>query len=219
MGRLANALRAGGWFGPYGSNDPVLQALFGSQPTAAGVTLNETTALNLSAVWAAVTALAGPVGMLPLVLYKRTDRGKEPFLEHPLYRLLHDQPNPEQTAPVFRETLQAHVLTWGNGYAEIQRTPDGRPIALWTIAPDRVQPYRDVGTRQIRYRVTNDSGTQIDVDADRILHIPGLGFDGICGYSVIRKARESLGLTGAIERSKPPSTRPYRAPTAPIRSL
>ena len=125
MGLLAEAVR--NWLGPYGSNDPALQALFGGRPTAAGVSVNEQTALNISAVWCAINIIAGGVSALPLILYKRlANDGKERFTDHPVYRLLHDEPNPETVSMTFRETLQAHALTWGNGYAEIQRDETGR---------------------------------------------------------------------------------------------
>jgi HK97 family phage portal protein len=164
------------------------------------VIVNEHTALNLSAVWAAVTVISGTVASLPLLLYKRLPNGgKERFVDHPVYRMLHDEPNPEMTSMVFRETLQAHVLLWGNAYAEIQRDQAGRPVALWPLSPQQVEPFRDKETRVLRYRVTNETGRQVIVDAERILHVPGLGFDGIVGYSVVRKARESLGLALATE--------------------
>lgn len=199
MGVLAEGLRSY-WQGPYLSGDKALAALFGGGPTRAGVTVNEHTALNLSAVWAAVTVIAGTVASLPLILYKRLPNGgKERFVDHPVYRMLHDEPNPEMSSMVFRETLQSHVLLWGNAYAEIQRDQAGRPLALWPLSPQQVDPFRDRTTRQLHYRVTNESGRQTLVEPDQILHVPGLGFDGILGYSVVRKARESLGLALATE--------------------
>jgi HK97 family phage portal protein len=200
MGLLAEAVRSV-WLGPYSSGDKALASLFGGKPSASGISVNEYTALNLSAVWAAVTVIAGTIASLPLILYKRLPNGgKERDVDHPTYELLHDAPNPEMTAMVFRETLQAHVLLWGNGYAEIQRDEAGRPKALWPITPDVIEPFREDGSGRLRYRVTQTNGAQVTLDPDRILHIPGLGFDGIRGYSVIYKARESLGLLSASER-------------------
>jgi HK97 family phage portal protein len=200
MGLLAEAVRS--WLGPYGSNDPALQALFGGRPTAAGVSVNEQTALNISAVWCAINIIAGGVSALPLILYKRlANDGKERFTDHPVYRLLHDEPNPETVSMTFRETLQAHALTWGNGYAEIQRDETGRPVALWQITPDRVRPFREPTARApLRYDVIQPDGRHVTLDAERMLHVPGLGWDGTQGYSVIHKARESLGLLAATEK-------------------
>lgn len=161
--------------------------------------MNEITALNYSAVWAAVNVIASAVASLPLILYRRLpDGGKERYTGHPLYRLLHDEPNSEMTSLVFRETLQAHVLTWGNGYAEIERDGSGRPVALWPLDPSRVQPIREGG--RLHYRFTNENGTQVILASRDVLHVPGLSFDGLCGYSPIAKARESIGLGLATER-------------------
>jgi HK97 family phage portal protein len=109
---------------------------------------------------------------------------------------LHDEPNPEMTALIFRETMQAHVLTWGNGYAEIQRNQAGQPVALWPVTPDRVTPERPIEdpTGPIRYRVFNQGGREALVPASDMLHVPGLGWDGTKGYSVVGKARESISL-------------------------
>src|SRR5262245_43821483 len=168
--------------------------------TAAGVPVSEYTALNLSAVWCAVTMIASSVAALPLFFYKRLgEGGKEQFARHPLWWLLHDEPNPEMGSYVFRETLTEHCLLWGNGYAEIQRDVSGRPVALWPITPDRVRPERSQsGT--LRYRVTNTSGSAATIVPENMLHVRGMGWDGVVGYSVIRKARESLGLTAASEK-------------------
>jgi HK97 family phage portal protein len=178
--------------------DP-LTGIFSAPPVTSGVDVSEFTALNYSAVWAAVQCIAGDVGSLPLVLYKRVGDGKEPLRDHPTYRLLHDQPNPDMTAVVFRETLQAHLLTWGNAYAEIEWRGDGRPNALWPIEPNRVTPERTAGGG-LRYKVQGYNKADVYFAPEDMLHIPGLGFDGTCGYSVIQKARESVGLGIAMER-------------------
>jgi HK97 family phage portal protein len=186
------------WLGSYNIKDP-LSGFMPSQKSLSGVTVNEQTALNYSAVWAAIQCISGDVGSIPLVLYRRVDGGKEPMREHPLYRLLHDQPNPEMTAVVFRETLQAHVLSWGGGFAEIEWRGDGRPQYLWPITPDRVTPERDAGGR-LYYKVTNYNKPDSLIAPENMLHIPGLGFDGTCGYSVVKMARESIGLGLATEK-------------------
>lgn len=201
MGSLAEALRSF-ILGPYSSGDPALARLFGGTPPAAGVSVTEHTALNLSAVWQAVTIIAGSIASLPLILYKRRqDGGKERFLDHPTYRLLHDEPNPDMSAMVWRETWLAHVLTWGNGYSEIERDQAGRPVALWPLTPDRVTPYRDPPTGRLLYRVLNEEDRgYVTVPPEDMLHLPGLGFDGVCGYSVVRHAREGISLGLGVEQ-------------------
>lgn len=194
--RMTGQMRS--WLGNWPMSE--FPRVFGAGPTSAGVDVSEYTALNYSAVWAAVSIISADIASLPLILYKRTSNGgKERYTDSSLYELLHDAPNPEMTAMVFREALQAHVMTWGNAYAEIQRDQVGRPVALWPITPDRVTPFRE-GGGALGYRVTNSNGRQVVIAPRNMLHIPGLGFDGVTGYSVIQHARESIALGVATER-------------------
>ena len=197
--RFRDALRSY-WVGPITSDSPELARYFGARSVSSGVAVNESTALCYSAVWAAVTLISSQVGNLPCILYKKDGRNKDRYESHPLYRLVHDRPNPEMSAFTMRETMQAHLLTWGNAYAEIERNGSGRPVALWPITPDRVAPYRRTDNSILQYRVSQAGGGQIILPAADMVHIPGLGYDGVCGYSVIAKARESLGLGIATER-------------------
>lgn len=198
MGWLTDSVRSIS-LGPFDIKDAALARHFARPQTTARILVNEATALNFSAVWAAVQLISSSVGALPLLFYKRTAAGKEKFTSHPLYSLLHDEPNPQMTAIVFRETLQAHALLWGNGYAEIQRDEAARPFALWPLEPNRVIPYRE-RSGELRYTVYGYNTATRELGSDDILHIPGLGWDGICGYSVVAKARESFALGLAAER-------------------
>jgi len=182
-------------------SDPALRNLFQDAQTHAGVNLNEHTALNLAAVWAAVRVISEDTATIPLPLYRRLDGGgKERAMDRKLYRLLHDQPNAEMTAVNFREALTAHVLVWGNAYAEIERNGLNEPLALWPLPPNRVIPERAARTNELIYRIKRDDGTDVILMPNDILHVPGLSFDGIKGYSVIQKARESLGVAAAAEQ-------------------
>lgn len=195
--RVAQAIRS-----TLSLKDPELARKLGwsTGPTAAGITVSEATALNYAAVWQAVTLIAGDIGSLPVFLYKRDDKGsKTRYPDHPLYEILHTSPNPEMSSVTFRETLQAHALTWGNGYAEIERDGGARPIALWPLLPPQVEPFRD-STGRLKYRVWSPGQNDVILDASNMLHLHGLGFDGLVGYSPISQARESLGLTAASER-------------------
>jgi HK97 family phage portal protein len=140
--------------------------------------------LNYSAVWAAVNLIAGAVGSLPLKQYLVTDDGrtKQPYLAHPIYRLVHDSPNPEMSIVNFLEAMTAHALLWGNAFAEIVRSSDGRPLAMWPITPDRVSMLRraDGG---LQYRVVNNRGGDALIDREDMLHLRGLSPDGVWGYS------------------------------------
>lgn len=173
----------------------------GGQPTKAGVTVNNDTALQLSTYFACVKDISEDVAKLPLKTYRPLKpQGKEILTDHPLYRILHDEANPEMSAFTFRDVLTAHCLNWGNGYAFIERKRFNEIVALWPILPDKVKPFRDDRTRLIMYEVTDDKGNKEVFGSFDILHIPGLGYDGIMGYNVARYARECLGTITAAEQ-------------------
>jgi HK97 family phage portal protein len=200
--RLGGELRSF-TLGPYSMANPPrdreLSRLFGSGSASAGVHVDEESSLSYSAVWAAVTLIAGDIAKVPLPLYRRLPGGgKEQFREHPLYELVHDEPNPEQSSFVFRRTMQGHVLVWGNGYAEIERDGAGRPVAMWPLMPYAVAPFREGG--RLKYRVKQPSGNDVVFERRDVLHLSGLGMDGTVGYPPIRKAMESIGLAVATER-------------------
>lgn len=168
---------------------------FYSSTSTAGAQVNQATALTSSAVWSAVRHISEGVSSLPLILYKKGYDGARTCADwHPLYRILKDRANPEMSSMIFREVLMGHVLTWGNGYAEIERDPDtGRVIALWPLRPDIMEPVRDKnGDLFYRY------GSLIFLP-EEIFHLKGLGYDGIKGYSVVAQARDSIGLSMALE--------------------
>lgn len=177
--------------------DPSLWQTAGAQ-SLSGETVTETTALTYSAVYAAVQLIAGTIGALPLHLMQAKGPTKRLADERLLYSLLHDAPNPYMTAMAFREAMLAHILVWGNGYAEIVRNELGDIVQLWPITPNRVTPAMD-GSALV-YRITMPGAAPaITLPRARVLHIPGLGFDGFLGYSVIAMARKSLGLAMALE--------------------
>lgn len=179
------------------SSEKILEVL-GSQETRAGTRVSESNALRILAVLACVRIIAESVASLPLVVYKRRDsRGKDRAGEHPLYRILHDRPNPELSAMRFRELLQAHVLVWGNAFAEIETNQAGTVIGLWPLLPDRTTVRRVNGARVYTTRLP--TGEIKTLSAERVFQFSGLGFDGLKGYSPIDLARESLGLTVAAE--------------------
>jgi HK97 family phage portal protein len=167
--------------------------------TAAGARVTNATALNLSAVWAAVRVLTDAVAVLGCVTYERLPGGKRRADEHPAYPLLKLRPNPYTTAFVFWETVVGHLATWGNAYAEKELDGAGRVVGLWPLRPDRTRITWDERTGR-RVYVTSVKGQDVPLPASRVLHIPGFGFDGVQGYNPIRIARESLGLTKAAEQ-------------------
>ena len=177
---------------------------FGS--SSAGKRVNERSAMQMTAVYSCVRILAEAVAGLPLHLYRyKEDGGKEKAIYHPLYLLLHDEPNPEMSSFVFRETLMTHLLLWGNAYAQIIRNGKGEVIALYPLMPDRMTVDRDRdGKLYYEYTVSTDDaptvkGTVVRLKPSDVLHIPGLGFDGLVGYSPIAMAKNAIGLAIAAE--------------------
>lgn len=190
--------------GMWPGDDPRWERMFGNyaEPVAAGVDVDEDTALTIAAVFAAVRVLAETIASLPLPVYRRlTPRGKERNRTHPLYALLHDAPNEEMSSFSWREATMSHVLLWGNGHSYIQRTGDGQQIkALLPLNPTRVKVKRRDTTNAVYYEYYDNDGTMHEIAQRDMFHLHGLGFNGLTGYSVVSKARESFGLGMAAER-------------------
>jgi len=174
--------------------------------TTSGKTVNERTAMQTTAVYACVRILAEAVASLPLHTYRYTKDGKEKVINHSLYYLLHDEPNPEMTSFVFRETLMSHLLLWGNAYAQIIRDGRGQVIGLYPLLPNKMSVDR-TSSGEIYYIYTKDAGEnpnmqgygQVYLRKEEVLHIPGLGFDGRIGYSPIAMAKNAIGMAIATE--------------------
>ena len=180
--------------------------------TSSGKYVTERSAMQMTAVYCCVRILSEAVASLPLQFYRYTDDGgKEKAVEHPLYFLLHDEPNPEMTSFIFRETLMTHLLLWGNAYSQIIRNGKGEVVALYPLMPDRMKVDRDEhGRLYYEYTVydsddvdgrkgTNKVGRNVRLQPHDVLHIPGLGFDGLVGYSPIAMAKNAIGLAIATE--------------------
>jgi HK97 family phage portal protein len=198
VARMVDAIRSF-TLGPFSPKDPELARLFGGRSTTSGVSVNENTALNYSAVWAAVALISDDVASLPLMLYRKLPNGgRDKYESHPLYELLHDTPNPEMTSFTWRRTMQAHLSLWQNAYSEIERDRAGRPVAVWPLVPERVSKLYQDG--QPTYRVMNPSGNAVMIPDADMIHLVGHSHDGSVGSSLVMHARESLGLGLAAER-------------------
>ena len=174
--------------------------------STSGKSVNEMTAMQTTAVYACVRILSEAIASLPIHVYRYKDGGKEMVCDHPLYTLLHDEPNPEMTSSVFRETLMSHLLIWGNAYAQIIRDGAGRVLGLYPLLPDKMDVQRDDrGNIYYVYSRNSDENPMfkeygnIKLKAEDVLHIPGLGFDGLIGYSPIAMAKNAVGMTLACE--------------------
>ena len=174
--------------------------------TTSGKAVTERSAMQMTAVYSCVRILSEAVAGLPLHLYRYTDSGgKAMALDHPLYRLLHDEPNPEMSSFVFRETLMTHLLLWGNAYAQIIRNGKNEIIALYPLMPNRMTVDRDENGRLYyayargQDEVIRDKSRTVILSPADVLHIPGLGFDGLVGYSPIAMAKNAIGMAIACE--------------------
>ena len=157
-----------------------------------GRVVNVDKALGFVPVMAAIRLRSETIASLPLPIYQRLERGKRVAPEHRLYSLLHDQANPEMSAMVFKETLQAHAESWGTGYAEIEFDTDGFPLYLWPLLPGGMENFRENG--RLYHVYTTPNGERHRLRSEQVFRLPGLGSNGIVGYSPIQMAKQALAL-------------------------
>jgi HK97 family phage portal protein len=169
---------------------------FGS--SGAGKSVTARSAIQVSAVYACVRVIAETIASLPLHVYENTDSGSVKAQGHPLYRLLHDEPNAEMSSFVMREVMLSHLLLWGNSYSQIIRSGRNHVVGLYPLLPDRMEVDRNsAGT--LTYIYTTTEGRTVRLAPEEVLHIPGLGFDGVIGYSPIALEKSAIGLGIAAE--------------------
>ena len=166
--------------------------------TWSGKSVTERTAMQTTAVYACVRIIAETVASLPLHVYEYTDNGKERVYTHPLYRILHDIPNPEMNSFILREVIMSHLLLWGNSYSQIIRNGKGEIIALYPLMPEKMKIDRG-SDGKLYYTYTSDKQGVVVFNRDEIFHIVGLGFDGLIGHSPIAMAKNAIGLSIAAE--------------------
>jgi HK97 family phage portal protein len=181
--------------------DRWIDLLYTGAPTYTGKLVSQTNALQVSAVWACVLIRANDIARLPVVPFQRLQPGLEPACDHYLWPLLQYEANPHQTAFRFRHLMQTWLDLWGNAYAEIEMNGRGQVTALWPWRPDRVQIFRldkDDPNSPLVYRYKFANSRAVDLPADRILHLRGLGTDGIMGLSPIDMHKQTVGMSMAI---------------------
>ncbi len=178
----------GGWWG---------RTLRG--PTSAGIDVDEWVALSMSTVWCCVGAIAADVSKLPVHLYQREDGDgyRTRVRKHPAAVLLQLAANSEASVFTVRELITSWALLWGNGCAEIERNRRGDPIALWPLKPWRMWVRRLNG--EVVYDYLDEDGKSKKLPAEDVLHIRGLGGHTLCGFSVVRFAREAMGGVYAVD--------------------
>ena len=200
--------------GPYPLTSARLVEAFGGRASITGKQITPDVALGITAVKACVQVLCDNVASLPVPIYRRLDGGgKERATEHPLYRILHEEPNPWMTPYQLKETLMGHLLLWGNAFANIERRSDGQARYLWPLRPDGVERIGRSQSGELRYlyRVPTNNptgsllddtakpGDLVEIPQRNMLHIRGLSSNGVIGYSPISLHREALGLALAAE--------------------
>lgn len=171
-----------------------------------GTYVNETTAMQTAAVYSCVRVISEAIASLPLNVYRYEEHGAKIIPEHSLYNLLHNEPNSEMTSFIFRETLMSHLLLWGNAYAQIIRDGSGRIRALYPLLPNKMDVSRNE-SGQIYYTYWRDQDETrpheksggVVLSRDDVLHIPGLSYDGLVGYSPIALAKNAVGMAIATE--------------------
>lgn len=183
-------------------NSPWYQSILDSMSggiSKSGVLVTQENSTRLSAFWRGVRLLSETLASVPLCLYERQDpRGRRKATEHPLFRLLHDEPNPDMTSFFMRECMQAQLVTVGDGYGAIRRDRGGRTREIWPLRSSQVQPQRN-GAGRLAYMVTLTNGTREEWGPGDILHMPGLSFDGLHGKSVLSAARDVIGTGVAVQ--------------------
>jgi HK97 family phage portal protein len=173
---------------------------FSSTKSWGGPSVSVNSALQLSAVKACVELLSQTLATVPLMTYERLERGKQRAVNHPLWPLLHDQPNPELDSFHFREAAMFHLLMWGNFYAEIVRNGRGEITALWPLLPWNMMVFRDYVDRELIYRYIIPGGSQVDFKPWQILHVAGFGYDGLVGFSPIQMMmRDTLSIGQSLQ--------------------
>lgn len=201
MGVIATAIRNALPLQAQGplTDDRIVEYLTGP-PSAAGVRVNAERVLGIPAAYACVRLLAESVASLPLCVFERLEpRGRRRAVEHPVYSLLHHEPNPFMSAFQLREVWMTHLLLWGNAFAEVALGGRGEPVALYPLRPDRMDRpvLSQAGT--LLYPYILPDGGQVLLPQRRVLHLRGLSDDGIWGYAPVTVAREAFGQALATQ--------------------
>lgn len=183
---------------PKHPKDPGVAALFGSRTeSAAGVSVSDEIALTYSAVFACVKVLAETLASVPLHVFERKDGGKDRAPDHPLYHVLHTQPNPYMSSAEWREAMMLSVGLRGNGISTLEFDSRRNVSAVWPVRGDRVRPKIIDG--KLWYAIANSDGPERAYRSSEVMHVRGMGW-GLWGLSPIDYAREAIGLGLASEK-------------------
>jgi len=162
-----------------------------------GVSVSESSSLGMPAVWRAVNLIAGTCASLPLHAYQQSDDTRVKATSNQSAARLLANPHPDLTPYELWEIAYSHLLLWGNAYFQKLRNPLGVITELWPIHPSRVRVGRANDMTKVYVLDGKEENPRTD---ESVLHIPGFGYDGVCGVSPIHLAREGIGLAMAAEQ-------------------
>ncbi len=172
-----------------------------------GERVDEKSALQIVTVYTCVRLLADSIAQLPLHLYRQeADNKSVKAVEHPLYKILYRQVNPEMTSFSFREVMVTHLLLWGNAYAQIIRDGRNQILGLYPLLPENVEVDRDKNGKlyYIYHAYTDEvpgkSNQDVILRREEVFHVPGLGFNGLVGFSPIAMMKNCLGLSISVDK-------------------
>jgi len=168
--------------------------LSGGQRSITGRTINAQTAMGLAAFWNGVSIIAGDVASVPLNVYRKVGRSRELETGHPVYDLIHTMPTEMLSSVAWREASQGHLLLRGNAYSAFDVDGGGNVTDIVPLDPTKV-------TRKGSNYIWQSDGARETFPAENVIHIPGVGGNGIDGWSVLKMARDSLGLSTGLEES------------------
>jgi len=174
--------------------------IFGGGLTASGVSVNEERSLTLTSVWSCIAIISRTMATMPLPVFERSkdNRNKEVAYDSPLYELLHNNPNPEQTAYQWRALMAVHQLLWGAGISWIEFDRKGQPIALWPIPPWMASPER-TRSGALVYKVTLFDGTQKVLQASEVVVFESMSTTRDRWMSPIQVHRETIGAAMVVK--------------------
>lgn len=160
--------------------------------TDASINVSDERAMQLSAVWACTQLIVNSVCSLPLKFYRSGDDGStEVSRNHPLRMLFDGRPNRIMKPRDFRKAITTQQCLWANAYAEITFRDNGEPISIYPLRPGRMTPVLLNG--ELTYHYQTPSGLVVYA-AKSIMHLKGLGSDGVVGFERNNYAREAYGL-------------------------
>lgn len=183
------------------SEEKAIELLFGGYgiPTTSGMVVNEQTAMRISVVYRCVSLIAGTIASLPCEVYRYKGGKSELAEDHPVYWLLHDEPNPLMTANTFWKNYLWWALMRGNGYGLIGRSGLGAPLGVGLVKPTSVTTDLSQDKTRLIYQVTLDTYEVRRFDQSDVMHYPFIGWDGKAGRSPLECAREAIGLAAAAQ--------------------